>query len=201
LAFDIILTVVMLLGMLLGWYSTNIGFMVGLSILLLTNYKSPKEQTGQIKKFAGDAMNMVTIIFSIGVLIGILDGTGMIKEMTNTLVAAVPSSLGAHLTFIVALISVPLTMVIGSDASYLVLVPLLGKVVAPFGGTMMGVSLAMMIGACVAANLCLVGPVPYLSLGLAGVEMKDNLKNNFLPVWGMGIVLAIIAAVIGIFAF
>ena len=57
------------------------------------------------------------------------------------------------------------------------------------------------IGACLAANLCLVAPTPYLALGLAGVEMKDNLKFCFLPTWALSIVLAIVAALTGAFPF
>ena len=57
------------------------------------------------------------------------------------------------------------------------------------------------MGACVAVNLCLVAPTPYLALGLCGVEMKDNLKYCFLPTWGLGIFLAIVGGFSGAFPF
>jgi CitMHS family citrate-Mg2+:H+ or citrate-Ca2+:H+ symporter len=58
-----------------------------------------------------------------------------------------------------------------------------------------------LIGSCIAANLCLVGTTPYLALGLAGVDMKDNLRANFLPTWILGIILALVAGVLGVIPF
>ena len=60
---------------------------------------------------------------------------------------------------------------------------------------------ACVVGACIAANLCLVAPTPYLALGLAGVEMKDNLKYLFIPTWILGIILAIAGAIFGVYPF
>jgi CitMHS family citrate-Mg2+:H+ or citrate-Ca2+:H+ symporter len=60
---------------------------------------------------------------------------------------------------------------------------------------------ACVIGACVAVNLCLVAPTPYLSLGLCGIEMKDNLRYCFIPTWLLSIFLVIVAAITGAIPF
>ena len=201
LVFDIILTVVLVLCMLFGWINTNVAFMVGLSIALIVNCKDSKEMTSQIKKHGSNALNMVMIIFSIGMLVGVMKESGMMSAMTTTLVGILPESMGKHLIFLIALVSVPLSMLVGSDTVYMVMTPIFGEMAVAFGGTALQACCATVIGSCISAKLCLVGPTPYLALGLAGVEMQDNLKKNFVPTWVLGIVLAIIGAIIGAFPF
>lgn len=200
-AIDICMTVLMVVAMLLKWINANLAFMLGLSVALLINCKGAKEQTAQIKKHGSNALNMVMIIFAIGLLVGVLKNTGMMEAMTNFFIGILPESAGKHIPFIVCLFSVPLSMVVGSDTVYMVMTPLFGNIATAFGGTMMSAALASTIGSCLAAGLCLVGPSPYLALGLAGVEMKDHLKANFIPTWIIGIVLALFAGVVGVVPF
>lgn len=199
--FDMAFLVLLVVCLLMGWINTNVAFMIGLSIALVVNCKDAKEMTAQIKKHGANALNMVMIIFSIGMLVGVMKDSGMMNAMTDTLVGLMPESMGTHLTFIIALLSVPLSMAVGSDTLYMVMAPIFGNMAIAFGGTMMAGAAACVIGACVAVNLCLVAPTPYLALGLCGVEMKDNLKYCFLPTWALGIFLAVVAAITGAFPF
>ncbi len=201
LAFDMILTLILVVCLLLGWLNTNVAFMIGLSIALIVNCRGSKEMTAQIRKHGSTALNMVMIIFSIGMLVGVMKASGMMAAMTDTLVGLMPESMGMHLPFLIALLSVPLSMAVGSDTLYMVMAPIFGSMAMAFGGTMMSAAAACVIGACISANLCLVAPTPYLALGLAGVEMKDNLKFCFIPTWVLGIVLAVAGAVFGAFPF
>ncbi len=201
LAFDMILTLVLVLCMLFGWVNTNVAFMIGLAIALLANCKGSKEMTAQIKKHGANALNMVMIIFSIGMLVGVMKDSGMMGAMTNTLVSLLPESMGSHLTFIISLISVPLSMLVGSDTVYMVMTPIFAEMAVAYGGTALAACCATVVGSCIAANLCLVGPTPYLALGLAGVEMGENLKKNFIPTWALGVVLAIVGAIVGAYPF
>lgn len=199
---DMIMTVVMVVAMLLGWLNTNVAFMIFLSFALLLNCpEGARQMTAQIRKHGATALNMVMILFSIGMLVGVMKDTGMMNAMTEALVSLVPEAMGSHLTFIIALLSVPLSMAVGSDSLYMIMAPIFGNMAVAFGGTTMHAAAACVIGACIAANLCLVAPTPYLALGLAEVEMKDNLKYNFFPTWVLGIVLAIAGAIFGAFPF
>lgn len=199
--FDMAFLVVLVVCLLMGWINTNVAFMIGLSIALIVNCKDAKEMTSQIKKHGSNALNMVMIIFSIGMLVGVMKDSGMMNAMTDTLMSLVPASMGTHLTFIIALLSVPLSMAVGSDTLYMVMAPIFGNMAIAYGGTMLAGAAACTVGACVAVNLCLVAPTPYLALGLCGVEMKDNLKYCFLPTWGLGIFLAIVGGFSGAFPF
>lgn len=202
LAFDMILTLVMVVSMLLGWINSNLCFMIGLALALLANCKGgTREMTAQIKKHGATALNMCMIIFSIGLLVGVMKDSGMMSAMTNTLLGLVPESLSTHLMFIISALSVPLSMVVGSDTLYMVMSPIFAEMSVAFGGTALNAANACVIGACIAANLCLVAPTPYLALGLAGVDMKDNLKSCFVPTWVLGIVLAVVGAIFGCYSF
>ena len=198
---DMAMTLIIVIALLLGWVNTNLAFMWGIAAALLLNCHGPKEMTSQIKKHGANALNMIMILFSIGMLVGTMKDSGMMQAMTNTLVALVPESLSSHLMFIISLISAPLSMVVGSDSLYMIMTPIFASMNVAFGGTALAACCASVIGACLAANLCLVAPTPYLALGLAGVEMKDNLKFCFLPTWALSIVLAIVAALTGAFPF
>ncbi len=200
-AFDMILTVVLVIAMLLGWINTNLAFMIGVALALLVNCKGSKEMTAQIKKHGATALNMCLILFCIGLFVGTMKDSGMMSAMTETLVGLIPTSLGPHLTFIIALLAVPLSMVIGSDALYMICAPIFAELSIHYGGSAIAAAASCTIGACIAANLCLVAPTPYLALGLAGVEMKDNLKTCFVPIWILGIVLAIVGAIAGAYPF
>lgn len=199
--FDMILTVVLLAAMLLGYLKSNMGFMIGLAIALMVNFPNPKEQTKKVKEFGGTALNMIMIIFSIGVLVGVLKDSGMTNAMVDAILAVVPEGLGSHLTWFISAISVPLSMFIGSDSVYMAIAPIMAGVVTNFGSTIQQMNAAFLIGACLSANLCLVGPTPYLALGLAGVEMKDNLKYCFGWVFGISLIVSVIAGVTGIIPF
>lgn len=201
LIFDMVLTVILVLCLLMGWLNTNLAFMIGLSIALLVNCKDAKEMTAQIRKHGSAALNMVMILFSIGMLVGVMSGSGIMSAMTATLAGLVPEALGSHLPFIIALIAVPLSMIVGSDTVYMVMTPIFAEMTIGFGGTALAACCATVIGSCIAAGMCLVAPSPYLALGLAGVEMNEHLKKNFIPTWALGIILAIVGAIVGAYSF
>lgn len=199
--FDMLLTVVLLAAMLAGAVKSNLGFMAGLAIALVVNFPDPKDQTKKVKEFGGTALNMIMIIFSIGVLVGVLKDSGMMDGMVTAILGIVPQSLGTHLTWIVSALSVPLSMFLGSDTVYMAVAPIMANVVTAFGSGVMQLNAAFLIGACLSANLCLVGPTPYLALGLADVDMPSNLKYCFPWVFGMSLVISVIAGIIGIIPF
>jgi CitMHS family citrate-Mg2+:H+ or citrate-Ca2+:H+ symporter len=199
---DMAITVLLVVSMLLGWVNTSVAFMLAISFALLLNCRGgSKEMTAQIKKHGATALNMVMILFSIGMFVGVMKDTGMMNAMTETLIGLIPEAMGTHLTFIIALLSVPLSMAVGSDSLYMIMAPIFGNMAVAFGGTTLHAAGACVIGACIAANLCLVAPTPYLALGLSGVEMKDNLKYLFIPTWILGVILAIAGAIAGVFPF
>lgn len=197
LVFDLALTAVMVVGLLLGWFGTAIGFIVAFGLALVVNFKTTKEQGGKIKQYGGPAINMVMTIIAIGVLVGVMNGTGMIEGMTNAILAVLPESLGKHLCFVVSLFVVPINTIIGSDNVYFALTPIMQSLVSTYGVTDLALATSIVVPCALAANVTLIGASPYLALGLADVTMGEHLKYSFKWIWILAAACTVFAMVIG----
>ena len=197
LVFDLALTAVMVVGLLLGWFGTAIGFIVAFGLALVVNFKTTKEQGGKIKQYGGPAINMVMTIIAIGVLVGVMNGTGMIGGMTNAILAVLPESLGKHLCFVVSLFVVPINTIIGSDNVYFALTPIMQSLVSTYGVTDLALATSIVVPCALAANVTLIGASPYLALGLADVTMGEHLKYSFKWIWLLAVACTVFGMVIG----
>lgn len=197
LVFDLALTAIMVVGLLLGWFGTAIGFIVAFGLALVVNFKTTKEQGGKIKQYGGPAINMVMTIIAIGVLVGVMNGTGMIEGMTNAILAVLPESLGKHLCFVVSLFVVPINTIIGSDNVYFALTPIMQSLVSTYGVTDLALATSIVVPCALAANVTLIGASPYLALGLADVTMGEHLKYSFKWIWLLAVACTVFGMVIG----
>ena len=197
LIFDMALTAFMIVGLLLGWFGTALGFIVAFGLALIVNFKSTKEQGAKIKQYGGPAINMVMTIIAIGVLVGVMNGTGMIEGMTNTILAVLPESLGRHLCFLVSLLVMPINTIIGSDNVYFALTPIMQQIVSAYGVTDLALATSIVVPCAIAAGITLIGPSPYLALGLADCTMGEHLKYSFKWIWLVTILCTVFGAVIG----
>lgn len=201
LIFDVVLTIVLILAMLLAWAPPHVCFIIALTIVLLVNFKGSKAQTDAIRRHGGTAINMVLIMMAIGVLTGIMQNSGMFESMTKAILGLLPESLGIHLVFIVALVSPLLSIVLGNAATTTAIAPVLSGIVVNYGATITQLSVAVITGVSLAANLSFVGAGPYLALGLADVEMRDHIKYSFKWVMLFNVIMSVFAAVIGVIPF
>ena len=197
LAFDMLLTLFMIVGLLLGWFGTALGFIVAFGLALIVNFHSVKDQGAAIKKYGGPAINMVMTILAIGVLVGVMNGTGMIEGMTNAILSILPESLGKHLTFLVSLFVVPINTIIGSDNIYFALTPIMQSLVGNYGVTDLALATSIVVPCALAANVTLIGPSPYLALGLADCTMGEHLKYSFKWIWLLAILCTLFGGLIG----
>lgn len=196
--FDVCLTIMLVVAMLSGKVTSTTGFMVGLGILLITNYPSMKKQDEVIKRFSATAYPLTLTIFSIGVMLGIMKGMGAIDAIAQSLMYFLPDGWGAQAVFLYGLLGVPLSMVLGSDCCYSLIAPLLGTLSQHYGGGMMNASVAVILSSSMAASISFTGPVPYMTVGLAGISMNENVRFSFRYLWLMGIMMVIVARLMGI---
>ena len=199
--FDIILTVVLIVVLLTGKINSLMGFMIALAVMLLVNFKTPKEQNAMIRKHGSTVMYMVIILFSIGVMVGIMSGTGMIESMANSFISILPESMGPHLVFILALLAFPLGMVMGSDPIYYVIAPVMAQVIPQYGGTNYQLAAALIVGTCCSMMVCPVGPTPYLALGMVDESMQSHMKYSVPWMFLFAVVMAFCMGVFGIIKF
>lgn len=198
LLFDTIFTIFLIVLLLLNIIPSVFIFMAGLSFLLVINFPNSKDQEAQIKKHAATAFPLVLTVFSIGCMIGIMNQTGMVNAIANSLIALIPKELGSKVPQLYGVIGLPLSVVIGSDCCYSILAPVLGNIVQNYGGTTMQSSIVILLASSFAANITFIGPAPYLSVSLAGITMKEHLKYSFKLLWILCIILVIIATILHI---
>ena len=197
-AFDVLFTIGLIILLLLGKVNSTMGFMLGLAVILVVNFPKVKEQEEQIRKHGATAYPLVLVIFSLGALIGIMKNTGMVDAIAHSLLLFIPSNGGRILPFIYGLVGVPISVVLGSDCCYSILAPIIGTISAESGGSMMQAVVAVLLGSSFAANITFIGPAPYLSVGLAGISMKEHLKYSFKYLWLVSAILTLAAAAMGI---
>jgi len=116
--FNLILTIVLIVSLVMGVLPLPILFMLAFAIALLVNYPKPDDQLERLTSHAGNVVLVTTMIFAAGIFTGILTGTKMIEAMATALVSIIPDALSAYLPLLVAITSMPLSLVFTPDAYY-----------------------------------------------------------------------------------
>ncbi|EBA5302144.1 citrate transporter, partial [Salmonella enterica] len=68
-------------------------FLVGTCIALMINYPKLKDQSSRISANAGDAVQVVILVFAAGVFMGLFQGSGMANALANSFVNIIPKQL------------------------------------------------------------------------------------------------------------
>ena len=155
-------------------------FMIGTGLALLVNYHSLKEQNERIIANGANAIPVVSMVFAAGIFMGIMSGTKMVDAMSQTIIAAIPPSMGPHFGSITALISLPGTFFLTNDAFYFGVLPVLTKAASVYGISAAEMGRAALIGQGCHLLSPLV-PSTYLLVGLNKVEFGDFQKFCLLP--------------------
>ena len=104
-AFNGILTIVLIGWLVLSSFVGQLGlpswiempplllFLVGTCIALMINYPKLKDQSSRISANAGDAVQVVILVFAAGVFMGLFQGSGMANALANSFVNIIPKQL------------------------------------------------------------------------------------------------------------
>ena len=191
------LTMLLMVALMSGWLPLNILFMIGLAFALLINYPTLKEQQARIVANGANAMPVVAMVFAAGIFMGIMAGSKMVDSMALSLIAAIPPSMGPHMSLISALLSLPGTFFLTNDAYYFGVLPVLAKAAASYGISPEEMGRAALIGQGSHLLSPLV-PSTYLLVGLNKVEFGDLQKYCLLPAIGVSVVWLITAVTLGL---
>ena len=152
-------------------------FLVGTGLALMINYPDLKAQSKRIGDNAGDAVQVVLLVFAAGVFMGLFQGTGMATALTQSIVKIIPEQLAGFWSLIIALISVPGTFFLTNDGFYYgVLIPF-AEVGRQYGFTDMQMALASLMGQAFHLLSPLVAFI-YLLLRLTGLDMGEWQKES-----------------------
>ncbi|MBY7142501.1 CitMHS family transporter [Virgibacillus sp. NKC19-3] len=181
-----------------GIIPAGFAFMIGLSIALPINYPKLKDQTERIKAHASNALTMATIILAAGSFLGILTGTGMLDAIAEDGVSVMPEAVGPYLHLVIGALGVPFDLLLSTDAYYFALLPVVEQIASGFGTGSLSTVYAMIIGNIVGTFVSPLAPAVWLALGLSGLEMGRHIKYSLPWLWGLSIVLLVIAVLIGV---
>ncbi|OYP06328.1 citrate transporter, partial [Lachnotalea glycerini] len=122
--FNIALTITVIIALVfLTEVPSYLIFMLGVVIALMINYPGKEMQDKIIKSHSGPAIMMATTLLTAGVLLGVLENSGMMDQMANLLVAVIPEALGPHLAIVIGVLSAPLALVFCTDSYFYGVLP------------------------------------------------------------------------------
>ena len=191
------LTVVLMISLMAGLLPLSILFMIGLALALMINYPTLKEQQARIVANGANAMPVVAMVFAAGIFMGVMAGSKMVDAMALSLIAAIPPSMGPHMSLISAGLSLPGVFFLTNDAYYFGVLPVLAKAAATYGISPEEMGRAALIGQG-AHLLSPLVPSTYLLVGLNKVEFGDLQKYALLPAIGISVVWLITAVALGL---
>jgi len=193
--FNVVLTVALISSMMLSLMPLPILFMVAFGLGCLINYPTLKQQKEVIGRHADNVLAVTLLIFAAGVFVGIMGGTGMIKAISDNLIAILPEQAGHGMSVITALLSMPFTYVLTNDAFYFGVLPILAETAAHYGIGPHEMAIASLIGQPVHLLSPLVAST-YLLCGLLDIDYGDNQRVSLK--WTFGTVLVMLIAAIAI---
>ena len=195
--FNLGLTVLLMVCLILDFMSLAVLFMIAFAIALLVNYPELKEQQERIAVHSKNALAVVSIVIAAGIFTGIMSGTEMIDAMANTLVAIIPEMFGPYLAVIVAFISAPFTFFMSNNAFYFGVLPILAQTAEAHGVSAVEIGRASLIGQPIHVLSPLVAAA-HLLIGLVGTEFGT--LQRFAMKWAFGtvIVMTVGAVLIGV---
>ncbi|MFJ8063280.1 CitMHS family transporter [Psychrobacillus sp. NPDC096426] len=196
--FNLFLTLLMICALLFVWLPMPVVFIVGFIIALTVNYPKNVDQQARILSHAGNVLLVASMIFAAGIFTGILNGTGMIAEMATALVRLIPDSLGNYLPTIVAITSMPLSLVFTPDAYYFGVLPIISETASTLGINPHEIGRAAILGQMtVGFPLSPLTAATFILIGLTKVDLFEHQKFIFKWAFGTTIVMTIVALLTG----
>ena len=173
-------------------------FAFGLVIALQANFKDLKQQTKLLKKYASSLFPVAPAVLLSGVVVGVMQESGMLDAMVQALMAIIPSALGPYLYIVIALFSTPLMLLFTNDTWFYALMPLVGAFSAQYGVPMITVvaTLFMNFGSMISV---IAQPQLYIATDLDGITLDEHIKFTFWKLWAINIVVVLFGVLTGVF--
>ncbi len=182
-----------------GWLSAPYVFMIALSLALMVNFPSPKEQMKVIGRHAPQALSMVAIILAAGAFLGILSEGGMLRSIAMDLTAILPTEWVSKVHIFVGILGVPMDIFTSTDAYYFALLPIIQQITEVAGVDPSSVVYAMAIGNNAGTFVSPFSPAAWLAMGLAGADMGRHLRYSFGWIWLFSFFTLGVGALLGLY--
>ena len=195
--FNLALTVGLLVMLGMDMFPLALLFMIAAAIALVVNFPNHHDQSERIKAHASSIVAVVAMVFAAAVLVGVLEGTGMVTAMANFIVDAVPPALGPWFAVITGVLSMPLTFFMSNDAFYFGILPVLSEAAGHYGISPVEMAQASIVGQPVHLTSPLV-PAMLLLISLARVDLADHHKKVIWRAVVCSMVMLVVAILLGV---
>jgi CitMHS family citrate-Mg2+:H+ or citrate-Ca2+:H+ symporter len=196
--FNLLLTLALLTGLVLEVMPLPVLFVLAFALALLVNHPRWEDQQALLERHGNSVVLVTTMIFAAGVFTGILTGTGMIGKMAHAIVEVIPDGLGGHLPALVAVTSMPLSLVFTPDAYYFGILPVLAGTADSFGTDPAEVARAAVLGQMTTGfPLSPLTAATFILLGMSGVQLGEHQRFIFRWAFGTTLVMTAIAMATG----
>lgn len=176
-------------------------FMVAFAFAIIGNFKSVSDQGSKIKEYGTNAIVMTMTLFAVGIFMGTIQESGMIEAMATSIINILPEFIAPHMHWFMGLFSVPLMMVLGTDAFYFALLPIIIGIVEPFGIAPEVVAATFLITGTYGTYISPTVAANYVGIGLAETTIGEHIKKNLPIMWLASIVNLVVATLLGVIQF
>lgn len=191
-----VMTVALIVMLVAGTFPSLFLFLVGTVLALMINYKSIKEQKARISDNAGDALQVVILVFAAGIFSGLFTNSGMSDALANSMIKLIPPVLGKFWGLITAIVSIPGTFLLSNDAFYYGVLPVFAEAGYTYGFTALELGTASLLGQAFHLLSPLVAFI-YLLLRLTDLDMGEWQKESAKWALGIFVIFVGIAAITG----
>lgn len=198
--FNLALTLAVMVLLVIDVVPLPFVFMIGAAVALIVNFPKVRAQADEIVAHAPSIVGVVSMVLAAGVLVGVLNGTGMVTAMADWVVDVVPQALGPYLAVITGILSIPMTFFMSNDAFYFGILPILSESAATYGIDPVEMARASITGQPVHLQSPLV-PAILLLVSLAGVNLGDHHKKVLWRAVIVSLVMLTVGVVVGAIPF
>jgi CitMHS family citrate-Mg2+:H+ or citrate-Ca2+:H+ symporter len=184
--FNLPLTLIFMALLATGFIPLPAVSMAAFAIAITVNFPDLHEQQERLKPHAGTIVMLTTLILAAGAFTGIMSEGGMVEAMANSIVSVVPESWGGGFAFVTAILSMPLLIVLSTDAFFLGVVPMLAHTAEAFGVPAEAIARAALIGTPLHSLSPLIAPI-YFVATLLRTDI-GSLQRFAIP-WAVGLCL------------
>ncbi|WP_407520247.1 CitMHS family transporter [Methylobacterium oryzisoli] len=197
--FNAVLTLVLVVALLMAWLPLPVLFVLAFAIALPVNHPNWDQQQKHLVAHAVSVVTVSTMIFAAGIFTGVLTGTKMIDAMAAAAVSVIPPSLAGYLPVIVAVTSMPLSLVFTPDAYYFGVLPVLAQTASSLGVDPVLVGRGAILGQMTTGfPLSPLTASTFILIGLCGVNLGDHQRFIFPWAFGTTLVMTAVAFATGV---
>mgnify|MGYP001226923082 FL=1 len=196
---NIALVIAVLGTMLAEFAPPAVAFLVGTVLALLINFPRVSDQWDAVTRHGGAAITMVAILFAAGAFTGIMRGTGMLDALARGGADLLPGGSASQLPVIVAVQSMPLSLLFDPDSFYFGILPLLGGIAEHGGVPAIEVGRAAILGQMTTGfPVSPMTPATFLLVGLAKIDLADHQRFAIPYLFALTLVMTLVALALGV---